>query len=43
LVLQAHQLLQRAAVDELHDDKVTVTILADVVDGDNVGVRQIGR
>ncbi len=43
LVLQAHQLLQRPAVDKFHHDEVAVAVLANIVDSDHVGVRQISR
>ncbi len=37
------QLLEIAALDVLHDDVMTVAILANVVDADNVRMVQVGR
>ena len=33
---------ERPAVDVLHDDEVRALVLAPVVDGDDVGVREVG-
>ncbi len=42
LVLLPDDLFERKAINEFHDDKVAVAVLADVVDGDDVGVGEVG-
>ena len=42
LVLKLHKLLQGSTVNKLHHDIVTVVVLADVMNGDDIGMGEIG-